>query len=106
MRDYDNMPVLNWSENRAPEKASAQILHQEPVILQMPDDFDTALDGNAYNCQQQDNGIIYNCDGHKILQQLATQNNLPELNTIAKACLQSSSQVDIDSQHHRIIVHD
>lgn len=106
MRDYDNMPILNWSENKAPEKASIQILHQEPVILQMTDDFNAALDGDEYNCHQHDTGIIYNCDGHKILQQLAIQNNLPELNTIAKACLESSSLVDIDSQHNRIIVHD
>ena len=43
MRDYDNMPVLDWRDDKAPQKAKAQILRQEPVVLQMPDDFDASL---------------------------------------------------------------
>lgn len=107
MRDYDNMPVLDWKDLNAPEKASAQILHQEPVILQMLDNFDSSVDTDSFDCQHQsDTDIFYNCDGHKILQQLATQNILPGLNTVADACLASGSLVDIDSKHKRIIVHD
>jgi hypothetical protein len=107
MRDYDNMPVLDWRDEKAPIKAKAQILHQEPVILQMPDDFDASVDGDQFGCKlQQDTGILYDCEGGKILQQLATQSRLPALNTIAEACIKSSSQVDIDSKRRRIIVHD
>ncbi len=40
MRDYDNMPILDWNAAKAPQLAKAQILHREPVILQMPDTFD------------------------------------------------------------------
>ncbi len=107
MHDYDNMPVLDWRNDKAPQKAKAQILHQEPVILQMPDDFDASVDGDQFGCKrQQNNGILYDCEGGKILQHLATQNHLPALNNIAEACIESSSQVDIDSTQKRIIVHD
>ena len=107
MRDYDNMPVLNWRDEKAPQKAKAQILHQEPMILQMPNDFDASVDGDQFGCKrQEDTGVLYDCEGDKILQQLAAQNRLPTLNTVAEACIESSSQVDLDDFHKRIIVHD
>lgn len=107
MRDYDNMPVLDWNEDKAPLKAKAQILHQEPVIIQMPDNFDTALDGQQFGCRvEEDDGSLQDCEGNTLLQQLAAQNSLPSLNIIAEACYKSSSQVDIDRHRKRIIVHD
>lgn len=107
MRSYSNMPVLNFQEAKASQKAAAQILHQEPVVLQMPDDFDTTVDADEFGCKlQDDTGILYDCDGGKILQQLATQNETPTLGKVAEACVKSNSQVDIDSAHKRIIVHD
>lgn len=107
MRDYDNMPELDWTDEKAAQKAVAQILHQEPVILHMPDSFDASLDGDAFGCElQASSGIFYNCDGGKALRQLAMQNHLPELDLVASACARSSSQVDIDSTGKRLIVHD
>jgi hypothetical protein len=107
MRDYDNMPVLDWRDDKAPQKAKAQILHQEPLILQMPDNFDASVDGDRFACKlQEDTGILYDCEGGSILQQLAMQNHLPTLNTVAEACIKSSSQVDLDRIRKRIIVHD
>jgi hypothetical protein len=107
MRDYSNMPVLDWNSEHAPEKAKAQILRQEPVILQMPKDCEFLLHGDDYDCRvEEENGILYNCNGNKALQYLASQNQLPGLESIAEACAESSSQVDIDSDNKRIIVHD
>jgi len=107
MRDYDNMPELDWSDAKAAQKAAAQIIHQEPVILQMPGGFDTSLDGEAFGCElQESSGILYNCDGGRVLRQLAMQNHLPDLDIVAAACIRSSSQVDIDGTQKRIIVHD
>jgi hypothetical protein len=107
MRDYSNIPSLNWESEHAAEKAKAQILHQEPVILQMPDNFDFSLHSDDYECQvREEQGIIYNCDGGEILNHLAELNDAPELRMVAEACIESSSQVDIDSAQHRIIVHD
>ena len=107
MRDYDNMPVLDWSDQKAPKKAQAQILHQEPVILQMPDYFNMSLDGDVFGCELQgDSGIFYNCEGGDVLRRLARQNNFEALDMLADACIQSDSQVDIDDAGKRIIVHD
>jgi len=107
MRDYSNIPVMDWNEDKAPERAQAQILHQEPVILQMPVDFDTSLNGEDFECRiEEDRKILLECDGSKVVQHLAAKNHLPGLDVIAEACFQSSSQVDIDTDKKRIIVHD
>ncbi|MBD3669921.1 MAG: hypothetical protein HUJ29_04035 [Gammaproteobacteria bacterium] len=107
MRDYDNMPTLNWNEENAGAKAKAQILHQEPVILMMPNDFDSSVEGDKFGCElEDDSGIYFDCDGGKVLQQLAAMNNMDGLEMVAEACVQSSSQVDIDGANNRIIVHD
>ena len=107
MRDYGNMPVLNWDDDKIPLKAKAQIIHEEPVILQMPDSFNASLDGAEFACKQhEDTGILYNCDGYGALTWLAEQNNEPSLKIVADACAYSSSLVDIDSAQRRLIVHD
>lgn len=106
MRYYKDIPVLNWKEDYAVMKAWEQILHHEPLILQMPDNFDATVDGNDYGCKlQQGTDILYDCDGGNALPLLAIKNHLSELNIVAEACIISSSQVDIDSAHKRIIVH-
>ena len=107
MRDYGNMPVLDWAGDNAPLKAKAQIMHEEPVILQMPETFDASLHGEVFDGKlHEETGIIYDCDGSKVLGWLATQNHEPDLNIIAEACAYSSSRVDIDNTGKRLIVHD
>lgn len=107
MRNHDNMPVLDWNDDKAPLKARAQILHQEPVILQMPEDFDTAIDGDELHCQlEEKSDILYDCDGGRTLERLAARNHLDALHRLAEACVRSNSQVDIDRAHRRLIVHD
>jgi len=107
MRDYGNMPLLHWTDDKTALRAKAQILHQEPVILQMPDTFDASLDNDDYGCiLHEETGILYNCDGGRLLHRLAQQNQLPDLNLVADACTASNSQVDIDRARKRLIVHD
>ncbi len=106
MRDYDNMPVINWADEHASLKATAQILHQEPVVLQMPDSFDATLEPNDFGCSIEDNGFFSNCDGAKVLDRLSALNDLPTLKMVAEACFSSRSQVDIDPAGKRLIVHD
>jgi hypothetical protein len=66
------MPVLDWSRDRASLKAKAQIVHEEPVILQMPDSFDVSLDGEVFAGRlHEKTGILYNCNGYKVLNWLA-----------------------------------
>lgn len=106
MRDYDNIPVLDWEEDHAVMKAKAQIMRQEPLILQMPDNFDASVDGKDCGCKlQQDTSILYDCDGGKALHLLARRNHLSELNIVVEACIITSYQVDIDGAHKRIVVH-
>ena len=107
MRDYSNMPVLDWTGENAPVKAKTQIMHEEPVILQMPDTFDASLDVEQFSGRiDEETGIRFNCDGSKLLRWLATQNKDPDLDVIADACAYSSSLVDIDGINNRLIVHD
>jgi hypothetical protein len=107
MRDYGNIPVLKWDDTHATRKAQAQILHQEPVILQMPQDFDADIDRDMFGCSLDDeSGILYDCDGVATLNRLATKNALPELLIVAEACERSNSQIDLDVKKKRIIVHD
>jgi hypothetical protein len=107
MRDYGNMPVLDWTVDKAPLKAKAQIIHEEPVILQMPATFDTSLDAESFSGKlHEETGILYDCDGSRVLSWLATRNHEPDLNIIAEACAYSNSLVDIDGTRKRLIVHD
>ena len=107
MRDYDNLPVLDWTDQHSALKAKAQILHEEPVILQMPDDFDCIVDAAECNCQENDDpGLLLNCDGGEILNRLAEANDMPGLRTVAEACVEAGSRVDVDITGNRLIVHD
>ena len=107
MRDYDNMPVLDWNDAHAAQKAKAQILHQEPVVLMMQDSFDANVDGGRFGCRlDADSGILCDCDGGRILRQLATLNRMHALEIVADACTRSNSQVDVDRIGKRIVIHD
>ena len=86
------MPVLNWTDGNAPIKAKSQIVHEEPVILQMPNTFDVDLNGEKFSgILHEATGILYNCDGHKALSWLADQCHEPDLKIVAEACAYSSS---------------
>lgn len=107
MRDHGNMPVLDWRVSKAPFKAKAQIVHEEPVILQMPLDFDASLDGQRFaGVVHRRTGIVCNCNGRQVLLWLSWRNSEPGLEIVAKACAYSGSVVDIDREHNRLIVHD
>jgi len=107
MRDHDNMPLLNWTDDHAAEKAMAQILHQEPVILQMPDSFDASLDSTELDCFfEPDSGIYFNCEGGQIIKHLAEENHLDALLSIADACVETTSRVDVNVDKKQIIIHD
>ena len=107
MRDYSNIPVLNWTDDKAPLKAKAQIEREEPVILQMPDTFNTYLNGEDFAGRlHTESGIQYDCDGSKVMCWLAIQNHEPDLHIDAEACASSSSLEDLDGVRNWLIVHD
>jgi hypothetical protein len=107
MRDYGNMPLLDWTEENATEKAVAQILRQEPVILQMPTGFEMSCETEKAGCEtDSETGILFNCDGFLTLSRLADLNRTNSLRQVAEACRESSSLADIDVAKRRVIVHD
>lgn len=107
MRDYDNMPELNWSGKQSANQARAQILHEEPIILKMPENFISDISSEDFGCKlDEQSGIFYDCEGGDAIRHLAELNKLPELDEIASACADSSSQVDVDPAGHRLIIHD
>ena len=107
MRDYNNMPVVDWSGEYAPIKAKTRIMHEEPVTLQMPNTSDVLLNGEKFSGRlNTGNGIQFNCNGFRVFVWLAKQNRDPELAVIAVACAYSSSLVNIDAARNRLIVHD
>jgi hypothetical protein len=107
MHDYENIPHLNWTDNKSVYKAKAQILRQEPLILIMPDHIDLNLDADECGCTvNEDTGILFNCDPSVTLVKLADMNDLPDLKALADAASESGSPVDVDADTHRIIFHD
>lgn len=107
MRDYHNMPRLNWQESHSLGKAKNQVRHQEPVILNMPMDFVMDIEADACHCQYDERtGVLYDCLPDGLLDHLADLNHSPELKELGEICITTSSRVDVDQEKKRIIIHD
>ena len=108
MYDYDNMPSLNWSGEATVHHAKAQLLREEPVVLNMPAGFDFFVeDPEACGCAlDTDHGILYNCDPKGALGALAGRNQESGVDELMDAAVESGSRVDIDVTGRRIILHD
>lgn len=107
MRDYSNMPVLNWEGPLSAKKAMAQVHHAEPVVIQLPEDFVLAIDAPACGCDMGDNPAHHlDCDAADTLRTLAQENNVPELAELANVAQEAGQVVDIETDNRRIIIHD
>lgn len=107
MTDYGNIPVLKWVSANSAKKATAQIHHAEPLILQMPEDFKISVDASACGCRDgKKSGSHLDCDAELLLKTLAKDNALPELDQLGHAAHDAGQVVDIDTDSRRIIIHD
>jgi len=107
MRGYSNMPHLAWDDGRALAKAKLQIRRLEPFILDMPEEMDLRLDGEALHCREiTDDGVIVSCDAEAGLGTLAERNQAPRLKEIADEIDRFHMTIDVDANRHWIIVHD
>lgn len=107
MSDYANMPVLIWEGSISAKKASAQILHAEPLILQMPEDFTMGIDAPACDCRVgKKPGNHIDCNAENLFMALSTRNNMPELAMLGKVAHEAGQIVDFDTDTRRIIIHD
>ena len=107
MTDYGNIPVLKWKDAMSAKKASAQIHHAEPVILQMPEDFKMSVDAPACGCRDgKKSGSHVDCNAETLLTTLAQDNAQPELAELANVAHAAGQVVDIETDSRRIIIHD
>lgn len=107
MRDYGNMPVLKWQGTISAKKAAAQIHHAEPLILEMPDNFQMKVDATACGCREGSKaGNHIDCNAEYTLKALAKDNDLPELAQLAQTAHAAGQVVDIDTDSRHIVIHD
>lgn len=107
MRDYGNMPTLKLQDQGSVHRAKAQILHEEPLILELPEGVDLSVEPETCGGHLDPaTGIHYNCDGGKTLSRLARQAHLPDLEQLAIAAAETRAEVDVDAGGHRLIIHD
>jgi len=106
MRDYSNIPKLEWRDDTATiAKIKVQLMREEPVILTMPAGFDFSLDAAACDCREE-SGLLTDCRANTALSSLAEQNNIPALQEIGDAADNAVLTVDIDADEGRLILDD
>ncbi len=107
MRDYSNMPVTTWDDNINSKKIEAQILHAEPVIIQMPEDFALGIDAPSCGCKATENSYLHiDCKAMDTLKTIAEENRDDELLKVAKIAHDAGQVVDINTDTRQIIIHD
>lgn len=106
-RDYSNMPTIDLNDEAGIKKAKAQILHQEPLVLNLPDNFDLNVQWDNFSCRfDEEQDIHFDCDGGNLITELAKITRSHDLSVLSKACVESGSQVDVDVKNNRLIFHD
>ena len=107
MRDYSNMPALEWQGEISAKKALAQVHHAEPVILQMPEGFQMSIDTTACGCKPgKSEGQHIDCHAEDTLKALASSNDEQALVELAEVAHEAGQVVDIDTENRRIVIHD
>ena len=107
MRDYSNMPVLDWQGPVSAKKALAQVHHAEPLIIRFPENISLAVDVTACGCRSGSSpGQHLDCKPYATLKALADLNAMPELAELADVAHEAGQVVDIDSDKQHIIIHD
>lgn len=107
MRNFDNLPVMAWDGENSALRARAQIMHEEPVILEMGSGFDITVDAGACKCQTVEDGKHFvGCDAKCTLSLLADVNHLPALAKIGEVAKQAGMLVALDRTRSRIIIYD
>ena len=105
MRDYSNMPKLQWKDDAATmAKIKLQVKREEPVILVMPSGFDFSLDAAACKCREE-HGMLTYCEANRTLSVLAEQNGAPVLKEIGPVVHDAGLTVDIDSTEGYLVIH-
>jgi len=106
MRDYSNMPKMQWEDGNATlAKIKTQLMREEPVILVMPEGFDFSLDATSCGCREEQ-GLLTYCDPNEAFSMLAKQNGIPGLQQVGDAASTAGLVVDIDPTDGYLVLHD
>jgi len=106
MRDYDNMPKIDWQDDKATlAKIKAQINLQEPIIIRVPDDFNLTINANTCGCETKSN-MLLRCQPQALFSALAENNNQPILNDLGKLAHDRGQVVDVDQLKRTLVVYD
>ncbi|HKK04952.1 MAG TPA: hypothetical protein VKA50_03795 [Gammaproteobacteria bacterium] len=106
MRDYGNMPKLEWRDDKSTlAKIKAQVMREEPVILVMPAGFDFSLDATACDGHEE-SGLLIDCKANRALSMLAEHNDAPNLQGIGNAANSAGLLVDINPAEGYLVIHD
>lgn len=106
MRDYKNIPKLNWQNDKSTlARIKAQVIREEPLILLMPDDFKLSIDAEDCGCRP-DSGMLLECQPQAVMATLARDNDIPDLKEIGDTIKMAGLKVDVDNQGKRLIIHD
>ncbi len=106
MRDYDNMPKIDWHDDKATlARIKAQINLQEPVIIRFPDNFNLTVDTMACGCETKAD-MLLRCQPQTLFATLAERNDLPVLNELGKLAHDRGQVVDIDPAKQSLVVYD
>ncbi len=106
MRDYSNMPKLEWHDDKVNmARIKTQIMREDPIILIMPPGYNFDLDSTACDCEASE-GRILNCDPASALSSLAKLNSDTALEDIGTTAQVAGLIVDIDAANGQLIVHD
>lgn len=107
MRDYSNLPHVQWEHENSVYMARAQVEREEPLIIDMPEGFELEVDGEACGCTwHEETGIFINCDPEPTLGGLARRNGSEDMSQLAEVTREMGLTVDVDRNGKRLIIHD
>lgn len=106
MRDYGNMPKIDWRDDKPTlVRIKAQLMREEPVILQLPEGVDLEIDAGSCGCESE-SGKLLDCRPRDVFVALASRNALPAMAEIGEQAGDAGQVVDVDKAARRLIIHD
>lgn len=106
MRDYDNMPKIDWQNDKSTlAKIKVQVSLQEPVIIRLPDDFRLTFDAATCGCKSKAEMLLY-CQPRALLGILAEDNNMPGLIKLGDLAHEKGQVIDVDIDRRYLIIYD
>jgi len=106
MRDYGNMPKIDWRDDKPTlVRIKAQLIREEPVIVLLPEAFEFGFDAGDCGCTRETD-MLLGCQPHTLLSALAEVNAMPGLAELGELAKEEGQIIDVDQTGRRLIIHD